>query len=612
MPHTYQNAWAVLILITTLLLLTIGRPAYAAPELTVGNYQLVSSARISRTVSEYTYKAAVTNTGSGALNVTATLNINAPGVIVLDGELSFGDVGAGATVSSADTFTIRHDRIYAYNESLLEWTTRSIPPLAPPSDPLVIDLGNGEFTLEINTQVYEGLIDAPLPDGMTLDTLSIEVGIDSSEPISSDGRFNARMNDNATGLLRVVDSQGDTILMQVFPKAEALVRVNPQITSLSTAVALVALQPGLIRNDPLIDALIVAILEQLPETRDLANAISAEIAQGTFALSKDYSPDVAAGIGQVLHRLTVLSEAISEANSIEDILARNDWDKLIRRIEHFASKMIKPAHANVPLAVECADIPSDNFTGHPGTRDGVCISANIAAAGSFSSFDITNQRTRWVFLGKTDISGFESFKTIPARHIDIPTATSLLKLAGNAVVDLKNFVINTTEGIISLDFKDIFKVDSKVKKQFSDAKDKLLYGYKTSAQYKFDQNGEHLLSTLGISGAPFSTNQAEKYNAYRAGSFILTTATEFAIPFVLVFFDISLDSNVIKENDLDVCFLNGGEFIGNQVNALRSLHESGGSENIGALAEYVILNFLVNPSAWAFVGCVFNDDLLLL
>lgn len=270
MPHTYRNAWAALILITTLLLLTTGRPTHAAPELAIGDYQLVSSARISRTVSEYTYKAAVINTGSDALNVSATLNINAPGVTVLDGELSFGDVGAGATVSSGDTFTIRHDRVYAYNESLLEWTTRSTQPLAPPSDPLVIDLGNGELTLEINTQVYEGLIDVPLPDGVTLDTLSIEVGIDGSESVSFDGRFNARMNDNATGLLRVVDSQGDAILMQVFPKAEALVRVNPQITPLSTAVALVALQPGLITNDPLIDALIVAILEQLPETKTLA------------------------------------------------------------------------------------------------------------------------------------------------------------------------------------------------------------------------------------------------------------------------------------------------------------------------------------------------------
>lgn len=134
MPHTYRNAWAVLILITTLLLLTTGRPAHAAPELVIGDYQLVSSKRISRTVSEYTYKAAVINTGSDALDVSATLNINAPGVTVLDGELSFGDVGAGATVSSADTFTIRHDRVYAYNESLLEWTTRSTQPLAPPGD----------------------------------------------------------------------------------------------------------------------------------------------------------------------------------------------------------------------------------------------------------------------------------------------------------------------------------------------------------------------------------------------------------------------------------------------------------------------------------------------
>ncbi len=214
MPHTYRNAWAALILITTLLLLTTGRPAHAAPELAVGNYQLVSTARISRTEFDYTYKADITNTGSSALNVSAIVSIDAPGVTVLDGELNFGDIVSGATVTSADTFVIRHNRLYAFNPSALEWQTSSTPQLEPPSDPLVIDLGNGEFTLEISTQVYEGFIDASLPDDVTLDTLSIEVGIDGSVPVASDGRFNARMNDNATGLLRVVDIQGDIILMQ--------------------------------------------------------------------------------------------------------------------------------------------------------------------------------------------------------------------------------------------------------------------------------------------------------------------------------------------------------------------------------------------------------------
>ncbi len=171
MPHTYRNAWAALILITTLLLLTTGRPAHAAPELAIGDYQLVSSKRISRTVSEYTYKAAVINTGSDALDVSATLNINAPGVTVLDGELSFGDVGAGATVSSADTFTIRHDRAYALNESQFQWAVKATEVVQK----AILDLsktGSSQGVLIVQTNVLDEQV-----CGASCDHLSLELPV---------------------------------------------------------------------------------------------------------------------------------------------------------------------------------------------------------------------------------------------------------------------------------------------------------------------------------------------------------------------------------------------------------------------------------------------------
>lgn len=122
MPHTYRNAWAALILITTLLLLTTGRPTHAASELAIGDYQLVSSKRVTRTVFEYTYKATVTNnTGIDVTEVSATVSINAPGITVIDNYLEFGVVPNGAISESNDTFTIRQDRQQTFEPSELIW-----------------------------------------------------------------------------------------------------------------------------------------------------------------------------------------------------------------------------------------------------------------------------------------------------------------------------------------------------------------------------------------------------------------------------------------------------------------------------------------------------------
>jgi hypothetical protein len=123
----------------------------AAPELTIGHYELVSSKRITRTVFEYTYKADVTNTGTDALDVSATLSVTAPGVTVLDGKLSFGDVAAGARVTSSDTFAIRQDRQYSFAVDALQWEIKSDanPTVQWTPSSLYASLAAGESTTTI-------------------------------------------------------------------------------------------------------------------------------------------------------------------------------------------------------------------------------------------------------------------------------------------------------------------------------------------------------------------------------------------------------------------------------------------------------------------------------
>jgi hypothetical protein len=117
----------ILTSLITLLALHFSTPA--AADLQIGNYVLISTQRVTRTDFEYTFKAAVLNTepdAQDAKNVTATLISSSPDITVIDGDLSFGDVAAGAITPSIDTFTIRVNRLKTFNPSMLAWSVKSV------------------------------------------------------------------------------------------------------------------------------------------------------------------------------------------------------------------------------------------------------------------------------------------------------------------------------------------------------------------------------------------------------------------------------------------------------------------------------------------------------
>jgi len=122
-------------------LITILNPSYAqSASLTVTNYSLVSKVRVGRTAYDYTFNAIITNNGTADVkNVTATLTTLVSTTTVIDGSLSFGDVPAGASVPSSDTFTVRINRVYPFNESDLSW---NIQFSALPTDPVIFAIGN--------------------------------------------------------------------------------------------------------------------------------------------------------------------------------------------------------------------------------------------------------------------------------------------------------------------------------------------------------------------------------------------------------------------------------------------------------------------------------------
>jgi len=95
----------------------------------IHHYQLVRVQRVSGEVSEYTYRASLTNLGAPLTGATATVTSQSRATTVVDGSLSFGSVATGRTVPSTDTFSVRHHRQQAFGWLWpeLRWT---ITPLA--------------------------------------------------------------------------------------------------------------------------------------------------------------------------------------------------------------------------------------------------------------------------------------------------------------------------------------------------------------------------------------------------------------------------------------------------------------------------------------------------
>ena len=89
----------------------------------IHHYELVRVQKVSRDLSEYTYRARLTNLGAPLAGATATIS-RAPGTTVVDGSLSFGPVATGRTVSSTDTFAVRHHRHHEFSRLWpeLRWT----------------------------------------------------------------------------------------------------------------------------------------------------------------------------------------------------------------------------------------------------------------------------------------------------------------------------------------------------------------------------------------------------------------------------------------------------------------------------------------------------------
>ncbi len=133
--HSYVAA-----LLSALALFTVLMPSLAQAAAEVTGQQLVSSVRTGRTSIDYTYRITVRN-GTPALSAAqATLQSSSPATQVLKASVLLGDLAAGATLTSTDTFVIRQDRSVAFNPASLLWTVSG----ASIAGPSTMELGLSE------------------------------------------------------------------------------------------------------------------------------------------------------------------------------------------------------------------------------------------------------------------------------------------------------------------------------------------------------------------------------------------------------------------------------------------------------------------------------------
>src|SRR5262249_30265826 len=87
----------------------------------IGNYQVISSARVGRTAFQYVLSVSITNRVASASGVTAQVYSTTTNTTIVEGTVGFGDLAFGADAVSTNSITIIQDRLAAFDPSQLLW-----------------------------------------------------------------------------------------------------------------------------------------------------------------------------------------------------------------------------------------------------------------------------------------------------------------------------------------------------------------------------------------------------------------------------------------------------------------------------------------------------------
>ena len=264
--------------------------------------------------------------------------------------------------------------------------------LPPPSDEENVELENG---VVVTTAVYTGQI--KLPENLDIAFSEIEIFsfFGTVQQPDKNGIFKVRMNKEATGLI-MAKYKDAPLLMSVFPKHPDLIQVNPEVSTKSSALAIIGLMPGFMIREPRIDALTLEYLSNTSEIEKLTSSIE----QGMTD-----SPNVLINPTKEIY---------------EDYLA------VIEMITQYSTFKTKSPFncGNESFPNEDTDQPyfSDSDENR---NDWVYVEAGLDAPKSEIDFSMSNTLPRWVaFYFNENNTDFVSL--IKPRNFEIPGSFDLL------------------------------------------------------------------------------------------------------------------------------------------------------------------------------------------
>ena len=111
----------------TLFFLIVSSVLVHADSFSVDERILISTTRINRTQSDFSYSVKITNQDVSASSVSVVIGSKDPNTLIIDGSLSFGAIESGAQGLSTDTFTLRQDRRFPFNPDALTFNFTAIP-----------------------------------------------------------------------------------------------------------------------------------------------------------------------------------------------------------------------------------------------------------------------------------------------------------------------------------------------------------------------------------------------------------------------------------------------------------------------------------------------------
>jgi hypothetical protein len=465
--------------------------------------------------------------------------------------------------------------------------------LSVPSEQSVIDdyLG-GEKPIQITTMKYEGKVILPQGFNVSPDTLLIESGVAGTTPISSQSTFKVEMNTNATAMMTVVDSGGNSYLMKLFPKSEDIREVNPVITTKSTAISLMAIQPGMITGEPDIDAIILELINTLPETQYLANQIDSELSAGTFKLNGHMSQEV-------LTRMGACFEALNNLK-LDDVLSGTTSAHALFELPHFLL-------FDIPVDMNCSDDPTSSFYDTDGIdNDGVSLSADIKGNGQASAFAMYNRLGRWAVLGVEQSGGnFQRLDWIPPRHFQVPNLNNILiefgKLGWTAAQEFVNKLFK---------FPDDGNTFMNKLKEIINSYIGLTHSY---SSYIFPSAGNF---TMDVIGAHLSDYAASPYYVQidSGKSFVFTAITEVLVPLGSIVLDVThaeANSAVKDSINNEACadaWVQLAEQLPNVIASISSsIAQDGMIVGTGRFVQDFLLDTLCSENGIRLIQCVLKD-----